>query len=118
MINDGLDLKMWNLTLEIIDTHRCFLPADSFQNLIKFHLIELFCLYLTQYFIPLTSRSSKSLVIRHVIPFLYSFCRLLETWFISINIRTQNIFKFSNQNFQTFEFLSTLGKGRLSAQMT
>ena len=34
---NSFDLKMQNLKLEIIDTHRCFLLADSFQNVIKFH---------------------------------------------------------------------------------
>ena len=33
MKNDRLDLKMRNLKLEIIDTQRCFLPAESFQNI-------------------------------------------------------------------------------------
>ena len=37
MRNDGLDLKMQNLELEIIDTCGGFLPADSFQNVIKFY---------------------------------------------------------------------------------
>ena len=37
MRNDSFDLKLQNLNLEIIDTDRCFLPADSFQNVIKFH---------------------------------------------------------------------------------
>ena len=53
MRNDGLDLKMRNLKLEIIDTHGCFLPADSFQNVIKLYQIKQFCLYLTLYFVPL-----------------------------------------------------------------
>ena len=54
MRNDGLDLKMRNLKLEIIDTQRCFLPADSFQNGIKFYKIKQFCLYVTLYLIPIT----------------------------------------------------------------
>ena len=37
MRNDGSDLKMQTLKLEIIDTRRCFLTADSFQNVIKFY---------------------------------------------------------------------------------
>ena len=59
---------MWNLKLEIIDTHRCFVPADS-----------QFCQYVALYFAPLTLKTSKSLVIRYMIPFLYSLCRLLKT---------------------------------------
>ena len=35
--NDGLDLKIRNLIKEIIDTHRCFLLADSFQNTVKLY---------------------------------------------------------------------------------
>ena len=65
MRNDCFDLKMRNLKL---DTYRCFLPADSFQNVIEFHQIKQFCLYLALYFIPLPFKTLKSLVIRHVIP--------------------------------------------------
>ena len=43
MRNDGLDLKMQNLKLETIDTQSCFLLVDSFQDVIKFHLIKEFC---------------------------------------------------------------------------
>ena len=32
MRNDSLDLKMWNIKLEIIDIDRCFLSAYSFQK--------------------------------------------------------------------------------------
>ena len=70
MRNDSFDLKMRNLKLEIIGTHRCFVPADSLQNVIKFHYTKQFCQYVALYFIPLTLRTSKALVIRHVIPFL------------------------------------------------
>ena len=34
MRNDGLDLKIRNLKLEIIDAHSWFLHADSFQDII------------------------------------------------------------------------------------
>ena len=37
MRHDGLDLKMHNLKLEIIDIQSCFLPADSFRNVITFY---------------------------------------------------------------------------------
>ena len=69
---------MRDFNLEIIDTHRCFLPVDSFQNGIKFHEIKQFCLYLTLYFIPLTLKPSKSLVISHVITFFIAFCLYQE----------------------------------------
>ena len=35
MKNDSFDLKMRNIKLEIIDTHRCFPPGDNFQNQIS-----------------------------------------------------------------------------------
>ena len=37
MRNDNFDLKMQNSKLKIIDTFRCFSPADSLENVIKFH---------------------------------------------------------------------------------
>ena len=54
---------MSNLKLEIIDTHWRFLPADSLLNVIKFHQIKKVCLYVTLFFILLTLKTSKSLVI-------------------------------------------------------
>ena len=72
MRDGSFDLKMRNLKLEIIDTRRCFPPADSLQNVIKFHQVKRFCLYITLYFVPVTLKTSKCLLIRHP-----SFCKLL-----------------------------------------
>ena len=55
----------------IVDTRRCFLSSENFQHLTK--LYQKFCLHLTLYFVPLKLKTSKSLIIRHAIPFLYSF---------------------------------------------
>ena len=37
MTDYSFDLKMRNFKLEVIDTHKCFLPADSFQIVIILH---------------------------------------------------------------------------------
>ena len=62
MRNDNFDFSMQNLKLKILETHWCFLPADSLQNIIKLNYIKECCLYVTLYFVPLTLKNIGNLV--------------------------------------------------------